>query len=63
MDLTSHSELIVKVVNVKDPLQVTLLTGHKKPVRETTWSPDGSLLVSSAIQNLLAPNTDVYKLV
>jgi chromosome transmission fidelity protein 4 len=39
------SELIVKVIDVKDPLKVQLLAGHKKAVREATWSPDGSLLV------------------
>lgn len=39
------SELIVKVIDAKDPLKVQLLAGHKKGVREATWSPDGSLLV------------------
>lgn len=34
------------MVDAKDPLKVQLLAGHKKAVREVTWSPDGSLLVS-----------------
>ncbi|ORY88650.1 hypothetical protein BCR35DRAFT_350884 [Leucosporidium creatinivorum] len=43
----ASDELIVKVIDAKDPLKVQLLPGHKKAVREATWSPDGSMLATS----------------
>ena len=50
--LVCNSELIVKVVDVKDTLKIQLLTGHTKAVREATWSPDGALLVRRSLCTL-----------
>lgn len=40
-----YSELIVKIIDVQDPLKVQLLAGHSKAVRSATWSPNGNYLV------------------
>ena len=39
-------ELIIRVANVEDPRQITLLTGHTRGVRAASWSPILPLLVS-----------------
>lgn len=39
-------ELIIRVANVDDPRQITLLTGHSRGVRGASWSPILPLLVS-----------------
>lgn len=41
------SDLLVKIVNVRDPTKVSLLSGDVKPVRSASWDPEGKLLVTS----------------
>ncbi|SCZ96534.1 BZ3500_MvSof-1268-A1-R1_Chr8-2g10273 [Microbotryum saponariae] len=44
----ASDELIVKVIDINDPVNgIQLLPGHRKGVREATWSPDGQLLTTS----------------
>ncbi|SCV67357.1 BQ2448_6003 [Microbotryum intermedium] len=44
----ASDDLIVKVVDINDPINgIQLLPGHRKGVREATWSPDGQLLTTS----------------
>lgn len=45
-DSEFRSDVIVKIVNAEDTNKVQILAGHKQPVREASWSPDGNLLVS-----------------
>ena len=40
-----YREPVVKIVDLQDPLKVTLLKGHTKAVRRVTWHPSGTLLV------------------
>ncbi|PLW13298.1 hypothetical protein PCANC_17781 [Puccinia coronata f. sp. avenae] len=40
-------ELYIKIVDVKDPLQSSLLTGHTKSIKAIAWSPDSQLLVTA----------------
>ena len=39
-------ELLIRVANVEDPRQITLLTGHSRGVRAASWSPILPFLVS-----------------
>ncbi|KZT29190.1 hypothetical protein NEOLEDRAFT_1057404 [Neolentinus lepideus HHB14362 ss-1] len=43
----SSEELDVKLIDLEDPLKITLLSGHTKCVRKVTWHPSGSLLTTS----------------
>lgn len=44
----ASDELIVKVVDLKDHLKVSLLQGHTKSVRCATWAPNGAVLATSS---------------
>ncbi|GAA5978941.1 hypothetical protein JCM5350_004184 [Sporobolomyces pararoseus] len=41
-------DLVVKIVNIEDTNKVQILAGHKQPVREASWSPDGNYLTTSS---------------
>ncbi|GAA6007939.1 hypothetical protein JCM11491_006549 [Sporobolomyces phaffii] len=41
-------DVIVKIVNTDDTSKVQILAGHKQPVREASWSPDGNYLTTSS---------------
>jgi WD40 repeat protein len=43
----SLSEIIAKVIDIKDTTKVQILTGHTRSIREASWSPDGQLVVRS----------------
>ncbi|TFK53583.1 WD40 repeat-like protein, partial [Heliocybe sulcata] len=43
----SSEELDVKLIDLEDPLKISLLSGHIKCVRRITWHPSGSLLTTS----------------
>ncbi|KDQ16190.1 hypothetical protein BOTBODRAFT_173106 [Botryobasidium botryosum FD-172 SS1] len=43
----TSDEPLVKLVNVEDTLQISLLTGHTSGVRAATWHPSGDLLTTS----------------
>jgi hypothetical protein len=43
--MLGDSELEVKVIAVSDPLNVILLSGHKRGVRSASWHPAGEILV------------------
>ncbi|MBW0469383.1 hypothetical protein O181_009098 [Austropuccinia psidii MF-1] len=49
----SSDELIVKIVDVCDPLNCQLLTGHTKSIKSVSWSPDSSQLISSGCDGTL----------
>ncbi|KAF4598005.1 hypothetical protein EYR38_006399 [Pleurotus pulmonarius] len=42
----ASDELSVKLVNMEDIMQVTLLEGHTRGVRSVTWHPSGELLTT-----------------
>lgn len=44
----ASDELVVKLIDVRDTLKIEELTGHTKAVRDISWHPDGTLLVSSS---------------
>jgi hypothetical protein len=41
------SDLLVKIVHVKETTRVALLTDNAKSVRSATWDPSGKYLVST----------------
>lgn len=43
---TTHSEPIVKIINLEDTTDIKALNGHSRGVRRATWHPSGSILVS-----------------
>ncbi|KAK4704612.1 chromosome transmission fidelity protein 4, partial [Phenoliferia sp. Uapishka_3] len=43
----ASDEVLIKVVNSTNPMQAFVLTGHKKGVRDATWSPDDTLVTST----------------
>jgi len=49
----SSDELFIKIVDVQDPLNSSLLTGHTKSIKSLSWSPDSTLLVSSGCEGVL----------
>lgn len=49
----ASDELLIKVIDTRDPTQVQLLSGHEKTVTGLSWSPDGSSLVSSSCDGSL----------
>ncbi|GAA5895023.1 chromatin-binding protein CTF4 [Sporobolomyces salmoneus] len=44
----TSDDVIVKIVNIEDTDKVQILAGHKQPVREASWSPDGNYLTTSS---------------
>ncbi|KAI7936917.1 hypothetical protein MJO28_015816 [Puccinia striiformis f. sp. tritici] len=46
-------ELYIKIVDVQDPLNSSLLTGHTKSIKSLSWSPDSTLLLSSGCECVL----------
>ncbi|EFP85271.2 uncharacterized protein PGTG_11440 [Puccinia graminis f. sp. tritici CRL 75-36-700-3] len=49
----ASDELYIKIVDVQDPLNSSLLTGHTKSIKSLSWSPDSTLLVSSGCEGVL----------
>ncbi|KAK4056106.1 DNA polymerase alpha accessory factor Mcl1 [Microbotryomycetes sp. JL221] len=49
----ASDELIVKVIDAEDPTKIQLLSGHKKGVRQVTWSPDGALITTSTSDGVI----------
>ncbi|CAH7673555.1 hypothetical protein PPACK8108_LOCUS8429 [Phakopsora pachyrhizi] len=49
----SSDELVIKIVDVNDPLNCQLLTGHTKPVKSICWSPDSTQLISSGCEGVI----------
>ncbi|KAK0550381.1 DNA polymerase alpha accessory factor Mcl1 [Tilletia horrida] len=45
-------DLSVKVVALNDPMQVSLLTGHTRPLRAAAWSPRSALLVTTSCDGM-----------
>ncbi|KAM0747338.1 hypothetical protein T439DRAFT_350138 [Meredithblackwellia eburnea MCA 4105] len=43
----TSDELIVKLIDAANPDNFFNVTGHRKGLRDATWSPDGSLLTST----------------
>jgi len=39
------SEAAIKVINIEDVVDVSILHGHNDVVRKVTWEPSGSFLV------------------
>ncbi|EGU12777.1 hypothetical protein RTG_00795 [Rhodotorula toruloides ATCC 204091] len=46
--VVTSDEVIAKVVDVKEPTKVQILTGHARSIREASWSPDGQLVTTSS---------------
>ncbi|GAA5856457.1 hypothetical protein JCM8547_008753 [Rhodosporidiobolus lusitaniae] len=46
--VVTSDEILAKVIDVKDPSNVRLLTGHSHSVREASWSPDGQIVTTSS---------------
>lgn len=46
--VVTSDEVIAKVIDVKEPTKIQLLTGHSRSVREASWSPDGHFVVRVA---------------
>ncbi|KAI7936284.1 hypothetical protein MJO29_015587 [Puccinia striiformis f. sp. tritici] len=51
--LILHNELYIKIVDVQDPLNSSLLTGHTKSIKSLSWSPDSTLLLSLGCEGIL----------
>ncbi|KAI9630892.1 hypothetical protein KEM48_013509 [Puccinia striiformis f. sp. tritici PST-130] len=49
----ASDELYIKIVDVQDPLNSSLLTGHTKSIKSLSWSPDSTLLLSSGCEGIL----------
>ncbi|KDN45737.1 hypothetical protein K437DRAFT_274137 [Tilletiaria anomala UBC 951] len=49
----ASDELIVKVINLEDPLNVDLLTGHMRSVRHCAWSPTAPILLTSGCDGIV----------
>ncbi|KAL8281253.1 hypothetical protein RQP46_006287 [Phenoliferia psychrophenolica] len=45
--VVASDEVVIKVINSANPTQAYVLTGHKKGVRDATWSPDDTLITST----------------
>ena len=43
--VVTSDEVIAKVIDVKEPTKIQLLTGHSRSIREASWSPDGHFVV------------------
>lgn len=52
-DITDTSDLLVKIVNVRDTSKVSLLSDNVKSVRSAAWDPEGKLLVTSGCDGKL----------
>ncbi|KAF9237545.1 hypothetical protein BU15DRAFT_75916 [Melanogaster broomeanus] len=46
-------ETTVKIVDLNEITNVTVLTGHKKCVRKVTWHPSGTLLTASGADGII----------
>lgn len=43
----------MKIIDVRDPTKVSLLTDNVKPVRSAAWDPEGTFLVTSGCDGKL----------
>ncbi|KWU42267.1 hypothetical protein RHOSPDRAFT_36216 [Rhodotorula sp. JG-1b] len=47
--VVTSDEVIAKVIDVKEPTKIQLLTGHSRSIREASWSPDGHFVTTSSV--------------
>ncbi|GAA5991557.1 hypothetical protein JCM10908_005761 [Rhodotorula pacifica] len=47
--VVTSDEVIAKVIAVKEPTKIQLLTGHSRSIREASWSPDGHFVTTSSV--------------
>jgi chromosome transmission fidelity protein 4 len=48
-----NSDLLVKIVHIKDATRITLLSDNARPVRSAAWDPTGKFLVTAGCDGKL----------